>query len=289
MEQSVGGVLEMSKLTGAKCHPRLAGPQIRKVYETQRSAYNETKRISLVSSFLASLLVGNIASIDYTEASGMNLFDLQSMQWSQQCLDACAPDLRKRLMPPIAANRLQGRIADYYVKRWNFRADCMIVAGMGAHCSAIAGVKLDDNWLVLTLGSYDAISMDFKQRPDLHEAHVLCHPTKPHEFVGMLAFRNGSKLREDMCQLLANGDWDRFAQMLRDTPMGNEGHIAAHFPERGYYPFAKGTLRWTSDINQMSQLAMEGVKSFPRPELEARALIEGQMMHYRSLQKQPQK
>ncbi len=44
--------------------------QIQKIYEKQRSAYDNTERISLVSSFLASLLTGDYAPIDLSDASG---------------------------------------------------------------------------------------------------------------------------------------------------------------------------------------------------------------------------
>jgi len=77
IEKAVVGALELSKLTGSRAYERYTGPQIRKLYEKKQDIYNETERISLVSSFMASVFIGGYASIDETDAAGMNLIDIR--------------------------------------------------------------------------------------------------------------------------------------------------------------------------------------------------------------------
>lgn len=89
IEKSVGGALELSKLTGSCAHERYPGPQIRKIFETQPEVYNDTESISLVSSFMASLLIGGHASIDETDGAGMNLMDIKRHVWSKIALEVC--------------------------------------------------------------------------------------------------------------------------------------------------------------------------------------------------------
>jgi len=45
------------------------------------------QRISLVSSFVPSILIGDYSPIDLSDGSGMNLLDVNTKTWSQKCLD----------------------------------------------------------------------------------------------------------------------------------------------------------------------------------------------------------
>lgn len=87
IEEAVGGALELSKLTGSCAHERYAGPQIRKIHETQPEVYQDTERISLISSFMASILIGAYACIDQTDGAGMNLMDIKQRIWSSTALE----------------------------------------------------------------------------------------------------------------------------------------------------------------------------------------------------------
>lgn len=89
IENAVGGALELAKLTGSRAYERFTGPQIRKIYQTAPDVYEDTERISLVSSFMASILVGSYASIDETDGAGMNLMDIKQRTWSKSALEVC--------------------------------------------------------------------------------------------------------------------------------------------------------------------------------------------------------
>lgn len=60
-----------------------------------------SQRISLISSFVASLLVGDYAPIDYSDGSGMNLLDIRTKDWNDQLLEVCFiyswQDIRRHL------------------------------------------------------------------------------------------------------------------------------------------------------------------------------------------------
>ncbi|XP_017028898.1 xylulose kinase [Drosophila kikkawai] len=280
MTQAVGGSLEMAAITGSRTYARFTGPQIRKVFKQCPEHYERTPRISLLSSFVTSLLIGGMAAISVCDASGMNLLDLGQNKWSQKCLDACAPDLARRLRKPVASSQLQGHIADYYVKRWNFRPDCMVLSGTGSKGAELAGVLVEKDFIVISLDVSDTITMPLTKAPHLEEGHVMRHATRPDQFMGLLCFRNGLVARTIICEEVAKGNFDQFYAMLDATPKGNGGNLAVHFYDREILPISKGVLRWDPTMDNQQQECLRGVPSFETPEMEVRALLEGQIIHH---------
>ena len=101
IENAVGGDQALAQRTGSRAFERFTAAQIRKFSKREPSAYAATDRIHLVSSFLASLLVGRHAPMDPGDGSGTNLMDLASCEWWQPAVGPTAPGLSAKL-PPIA-------------------------------------------------------------------------------------------------------------------------------------------------------------------------------------------
>lgn len=147
--------------------------------------YENTARISLVSSFLASIFINDIAPIDLTDGSGMNLLDINTKQWSQPCLNACAPDLEEKLGQPVPSNSVIGEIGTFFVQRYSFDPHCKVIAFTGDNASAISGMLIAQNWLAMSLGTSDTIMLTLDEPETHEEGHVFIHPTAP-GFMGML-------------------------------------------------------------------------------------------------------
>lgn len=89
IEKACGGALQFARITGSRAYERFTGPQIKKMFDTQPEVYDSTERISIVSSFMASLFVGVYAAIDHSDGAGMNLMDLKERTWSKVALEVC--------------------------------------------------------------------------------------------------------------------------------------------------------------------------------------------------------
>jgi xylulokinase len=90
LEQAVGGPQTLAEITGSRAYERFTGNQIAKIYKNNPASYEECEHISLVSSFLASLCLGDYAPIDYSDGSGMNLMNIFTKTWDPVCLQVTA-------------------------------------------------------------------------------------------------------------------------------------------------------------------------------------------------------
>ncbi|OWA50679.1 Xylulose kinase [Hypsibius exemplaris] len=267
LEESVGGAEVVVSVTGSRAYERFTGPQIARLYADNEEGYDATERISLVSSFVATLFLGAYAAIDWADASGMNLMDIHRKHWDSNCLNACAPQLKHRLEKPCPPWTVLGKISKYFCQRYGFSKDCDIVACTGDNPSSLAGMNLRAGDLCISLGTSDTVfAVVTTPRPSL-EGHILCSPVKEDEYMAMLCFKNGSLLREKIRLGCTDGTWEDFERKLNDTPAGNEGIMGLFFDEQEIVPHAHGIHRFDGNDEALSELS---------PAQEIRALVEFQ-------------
>lgn len=286
IEKAVGGALELAQLTGSRAHERYTGPQIRKIFETQPEVYHDTERISLVSSFMASLLIGAYACIDETDGAGMNLMDIKQRAWSKIVLEATAPSLEEKLGKLAPAHAVAGYIASYFVERFHFNKNCLIVQWSGDNPNSLAGLTLNTPGdLAISVGTSDTVfGIATEPQPRL-EGHVFPNPVDPDSYMVMLVYKNGSLTREDVRNRYAEKSWDVFNKFLQQTPPLNGGKMGFYYKEHEILPpLPVGFHRYV--LENFSGDTLEGlnekeVKEFDPPS-EVRALIEGQFLSMRA-------
>ena len=218
--RAMGGDLAVARLTGSRPFERFTAAQIRKFSKVDPAGYARTTRIHLVSSFLASLLIGDDAGLDPGDASGMNLMDLSSSRWSNAALSATAPDLSARLPPIVPSSTIVGTLAPYWRERYGLPA-ANIVAWSGDNPCSLVGIGLVEEGRVgISLGTSDTL-FGLMKAPRLDETmtgHVFGAPTG--DFMGITVFSNGSLARERVRDAYAF-DWPAFSRALHQTPPGN--------------------------------------------------------------------
>uniref|UniRef100_UPI003AAD764F xylulose kinase-like n=1 Tax=Centroberyx gerrardi TaxID=166262 RepID=UPI003AAD764F len=131
LQEAAGGALSLAHITGSRAYERFTGNQIAKLQQSRPQEYQDTERISLVSSFAASLFLGDYAAIDYSDGSGMNLLDIRTRSWSEICLEATAPHLDRLLGDPRPSSSILGPVSSYFVSRFGFCPDCRVVSFTG--------------------------------------------------------------------------------------------------------------------------------------------------------------
>jgi xylulokinase len=221
--RSLGGPARLAALTGSRAFERFTGPQIRCYYKRDPDGYAAAAQIHLVSSFMATLLVGTHAPLDPGDASGMNLMDLQG-QWAQEALDATAPDLRRRLPAIVAPTTIVGSLSRYWQVRHGLPA-ANVVVWSGDNPSSLIGTGLAaEGQVAISLGTSDTIFGPMQTaRPDPSgTGHVFGSPAGG--FMGLTCIRNGSLARERVRDRYGL-NWLSFSRALATTPPGNHGAL----------------------------------------------------------------
>ncbi|XP_033624446.1 xylulose kinase-like isoform X1 [Asterias rubens] len=269
LEQVMGGPQTVADITGSRAYERFTGNQIAKIHQENQAAFSACEKISLVSSFAASLFLGSYAPIDFSDGSGMNLLDIRGKTWCPQALDACSPGLLNLLGLPVPSSTNLGPISSYFVDRYGFSAECQVIAFTGDNPASLAGMALKEGDIAVSLGTSDTLFLWLKTPCPALEGHIFVNPVDVQSYMALLCFKNGSLTRERIRDECSMASWDTFNRLLESTPSGNNGNLGIYFDVQEITPSAVGVYRFDSKNDR--------IESFPAA-VEVRALLEGQFM-----------
>ncbi|UNI21438.1 Xylulokinase [Purpureocillium takamizusanense] len=289
-DAELGGRERLAEVTGSGAHHRFTGAQIMRMKHVRPGVYDATARISLVSSWLASLLLGAIAPLDVGDVCGMNLWDMPNQRYSEALLalaaggpGAPADELRRRLGEPVMdGGAALGRVSPYFVGRYGFAPACRVVPFTGDNPATILALPLRPLDAIVSLGTSTTFLMNTpKYKPD-GAYHFFNHPTTRGSYMFMLCYKNGGLAREKVRDALPprpttsktrtnsaagnDGDggddpWAAFNKAVLDTPPldvakeGDRAKLGLYFPLRETVPNVRaGTWRFTCSAADGSDL-----------------------------------
>ncbi|MGA2240998.1 MAG: FGGY-family carbohydrate kinase [Verrucomicrobiota bacterium] len=266
----LGGIAATATATGSDAFERFTGPQIRKFTKTEPAAYMRTSHITLVSSFMASLLAGKIAPIDHGDGAGMNLMDIRKKVWHSGALAATAADLKPKLPPLAKSWKIVGPVSPYFVKKFGLNPEAQALVWSGDNPCSVVGLGLiREGMVAISLGTSDTYfgSMT-KCRTDAHgEGHVFGSPMG--DYMTLICFKNGSLAREKIRDAYGIKDWKKFGKALKATPPGNHGGILLPWFEAEIVPRVNRPGIHRFDLDKKDAAA------------NCRAIVEAQMMTMR--------
>ncbi|CAM9333617.1 unnamed protein product [Pylaiella littoralis] len=310
LEGAMGGAARLAELTGSRAHLRQGAPQIMKIHRERPQEYANTERISLVCSFLASVMAGRYAEIETSDGSGMNLMHIREKRWVDEALEATAPGLRERLGGDEAivdSHAIVGNVSRYLCRRFGFSRDCAVVAGSGDNCNSLAGMGVVSAGnaaaaaapapaacaaaedaagggksgrggaggdVMVSLGTSDTLLGVTTDPSPTTTGNTMYHPCDPAAWFAMLVYKNGSLTREGVRDRRAGGSWDEFSALLRDGNPGNGGKLGLFLD----------LFEITPQINRQGSFVVdaEDRRSSHKGELtaheEARAVVEGRFL-----------
>ncbi|CAG8742518.1 17999_t:CDS:2 [Dentiscutata erythropus] len=295
LEKLIGGPDVLTRISGSRGFERLTGNQISKICLKSPSQYKKTSRISLVSSFLASIFLGDFAPIDIADGSGMNLLDINKKNWDDRLLNICGKysagtsenevkfdeELKMKLgVPESDGLKILGNISDYFVKRYEF--NCKIIPFTGDNPATLLSLNLSPGDVVISLGTSDTVLFYTEISHPTLESHTLCHPVNKDLYISMLCYKNGSLTREYVrdsyytennrdCEKFSDSSmkWKWFNEILK-TSSPDPNKYGFYFLNQEIIPFAKGVYRFSNKriVEEFQDM----------PEHNIRTVIESQFM-----------
>jgi xylulokinase len=223
---SMGGDLNVARLTGSAATERFAAPQIRKFWKENSAGYKETTHIALISSFVTSLLVGNPAPVDAGDGFGTNLADIQTGSWSPAAMRATAPELERRLPPLLVKDDVVGNVSSYLVARYGFDPQTEVIVGSGDNPCSLVGLGLIGAPQIhaISLGTSDTYFGYTQQFENEQRSSGHIFGTADDQYMFLICFKNGSLAREQVKDRYGL-TWDDFSEILMQTPPGNNDRI----------------------------------------------------------------
>lgn len=276
--------------------------------------YDATARISLCSSFLASVFLGSIAPFDISDVTGMNLWDIGAETWNPALLQLTAGGadgvaaLREKLGEvPTDGGVILGTVSPYFVERFGFSGDCRITAFTGDNPATILSLPLRPLDAIVSLGTSSTFLMNTPNYKPDPSYHFMNHPTTRGHYMFMLCYKNGGLARERVRDALprpAAADekdpWAPFNEAVLATPPldsapgeGDGGEdrrpakLGLYFPLPEIVPNVRaGTWRYTCDARDGSSLTeytspSSSSSSAWTPEADARIIVESQALSMR--------
>jgi xylulokinase len=265
---AAGGAAEVCARSGSIAIERFTGPQIRKFFKTDPAGYAATKRIHLVSSFIASVLAGKPLPIDFGDGAGMNLLNLAELGWDSGLLTATAPGLGEKLLPPASCLTPQGTVSAYFSTKYGIPRNCRVCPFTGDNPASLVGMgATTPGQVVISLGTSDtffAAMTEPKTDPQGY-GHVFGNPAGG--FMSLICFRNGSLAREALRDELC-ADWSAFEKEALAATVDSAGkNLTLPFYGAEITPrhdFEKPVTRFSDE---------------PTPARRIRSLLEGQFLN----------
>jgi xylulokinase len=265
------------------------------MHKNYPDVYRNTSRITLVSSFLASVFLGKIADFDISDVCGMNLWDINSGAWCEPLLTlAAGEDGLESLKQKLGSVRADGGgsmgpISPYFVQRYNFPSDCGIAPFTGDNPSTILALPLRPLDAIVSLGTSTTFLMSTPKYVPDPAYHFFNHPTTAGLYMFMLCYKNGGLAREKIRDALPKSEtsdsWSVFNKLALETPPlgqksdSDSAKLGLFFPLPEIVPNVRaGTWRYTcsSDGSDLK----ESVETWAA-ELDARAIVESQILSLR--------
>ncbi|MCJ1394940.1 hypothetical protein MMC18_007821 [Xylographa bjoerkii] len=305
-DAELGGQQQLADVTGSSAHHRFTGPQILRFQRKHPDAFKKTSRISLVSSFLASIFLGRIAPMDISDVCGMNLWDIKAGSYHERLMALASGSSNtstlKQMLGAVhhdSATTL-GNISSYLVRRYGFNPSCQIAPFTGDNPATILALPLRPNDAIVSLGTSTTFLMSTQHYAPDPSTHFFNHPTTPGLYMFMLCYKNGGlareQIRDHINAILPETDqphtrnlksWNTFDETVLSSPALGQSSPASDSMKMGLF-FPRPEIvpnlpagEWRYAYAPSAHALNDHPEGWREPHDDARAIVESQMLSLR--------
>lgn len=217
-----GGAEEVIKLVGNTMRPGYTAPKILWLRQREPENWAASRSFLLPHDYLNFWLTG-VKGMEYGDASGTALLDVNTREWSQPVLDFIGSDLADRLPALRSSGAAHGELREELRRKWGLPSGVIVSAGGGDNMMAAIGTgNIRAGVVTASLGTSGTL-FAFSETPVIDpkgEVAAFCDSTD--HWLPLICTMNVTLVTEHVRKIFG-WDYAQYEQQVRSVPAGANG------------------------------------------------------------------
>lgn len=257
---------EILDITGNIALEGFTLPKILWVKQNEPELWDKVAHILLPKEYLRYYLTGNL-HMDYSDAAGTLLFDLENKSWSTPIMDHF--NIKEELLPPLLPSTgYVGTLSDEIKERFSFQKEIKVFAGGADNaCSAIGAGIVNDQVALASVGT-SGVFLSLENKPLQNyqgKLHLFHHATEDDYYSMGVTLAAGNSLDWFKNTFAKNMSYNDLLDPISEISPGANGLLFTPYIVGERTPYVDSDIRGS----------FIGIDTSHRLEHFARAVLEG--------------
>lgn len=222
--EALGGVEGAIRVTGNQILPGYTAPKILWLKRNEPESYARLATVLLPHDYLNFMLTGNL-SMEYGDASGLMLMDVEKREWSKEAIDAIDPELVSKLPELTPSDVVVGNLSEKAAHSLRLSTDVVVSAGGGDNMMGAIGTgNTSPGMVTVSLGTSGTVYA-YSDRPVIDprgEIAAFCDSTNG--WLPLVCTMNVTVASEQV-RALFNQSHEELESSIKEAGVGSGGVI----------------------------------------------------------------
>lgn len=242
---SIRGLLgdELIKVTKNKVLEGFTLPKLLWVKENEPEIWNDVFKILLPKDYLRWYLTGDI-SMEYSDASGTLLLDMEARQWSKNiCQKLGIPET---ILPKLVQSTDKvGQLSEEIMERFEFEKEILVFAGGADNaCAALGAGIIDDSKSLCSIGTSGVFLSSENGIHDKYKGQLhLFNHVLPNSFYSMGVTLSAGNSLSWIKNIFGDESFDQLLKGIEDIACGSDGLLFTPYIAGERTPYTDSKIR----------------------------------------------